>query len=222
MLKVWSIYLPWNAYGQIFDDEMPLTEEMQGYVDPLNVRSSYSMGKRMCECMCVSAYKEYGVPVKIARLSQTFGAGVSLNDNRVFAQFAKAAIAGKDIVLHTKGSSNGNYCYTADAVAGLLTILLNGENAEAYNVVSESTTTTIAQMAQMVSEQITGGESRVIFDIPDNVLTYGYAPDVKLRLSSKKLEKLGWKPLIAPELVTMYRRLIASFKAQESTNAILG
>ena len=77
-------------------------------------------------------------------------------------------------------------------------------------------------MAQMVSEQITGGESRVIFDIPDNVLTYGYAPDVKLRLSSKKLEKLGWKPLIAPELVTMYRRLIASFKAQESTNAILG
>lgn len=63
-----------ECYGQIFDDEMPLTEEMQGYVDPLNVRSSYSMGKRMCECMCVSAYKEYGVPVKIARLAQTFGA----------------------------------------------------------------------------------------------------------------------------------------------------
>ena len=72
-----------------FDDEMPLTEEMQGYVDPLNVRSSYSMGKRMCECMCVSAYKEYGVPVKIARLAQTFGAGIAASDNRVFAQFAK-------------------------------------------------------------------------------------------------------------------------------------
>ena len=212
-----------EVYGTVASaDNHRTTEDELGYIALSSVRSCYPEGKRLCENMCVCYAAQYGVPVKIARLAQTFGAGVSLNDNRVFAQFAKAAIAGKDIVLHTKGSSNGNYCYTADAVAGLLTILLNGENAEAYNVVSESTTTTIAQMAQMVSEQITGGESRVIFNIPDNVLTYGYAPDVKLRLSSKKLEKLGWKPLIAPELVTMYRRLIASFKAQESTNAILG
>ncbi len=179
-----------EVYGTVASaDNHRTTEDELGYIALSSVRSCYPEGKRLCENMCVCYAAQYGVPVKIARLSQTFGAGVSLNDNRVFAQFAKAAIAGKDIVLHTKGSSNGNYCYTADAVAGLLTILLNGENAEAYNVVSESTTTTIAQMAQMVSEQITGGESRVIFDIPDNVLTYGYAPDVKLRLSSKKLEK---------------------------------
>lgn len=204
-----------EVYGTVSSlDNHRTTEDELGYIDLSNVRSCYPESKRLCENMCICYAAQYGIPVKIARLAQTFGAGVSVNDNRVFAQFAKAAMAGKDIVLHTKGESNGNYCYTADAVTGLLTILLNGRNAEAYNVVSENATTTIAQMAQMVSEQITRGNSRVVFDIPDNTLTYGYAPDVKLRLSNEKLEQLGWAPCIAPNLVTMYERLISSFQVQ--------
>lgn len=206
-----------EVYGVIpFSTDHRTTEDELGYINLSSVRSCYPESKRMCENLCVCYAEQYCVPVKIARLAQTFGAGVSLNDSRVFAQFAKAAIAGEDIVLHTHGRSNGNYCYTADTVAGLLTILLKGENAEAYNVVSENATMTIAQMAQMVSEKITGGKSRVIFDIPADAQAYGYAPDTKLRLSGKKLEELGWFPCIAPDLMTMYKRLIASFQAQET------
>lgn len=103
-----------EVYGTVASaDNHRTTEDELGYIALSSVRSCYPEGKRLCENMCVCYAAQYGVPVKIARLSQTFGAGVSLNDNRVFAQFAKAAIAGKDIVLHTKGSSNGNYCYTA-------------------------------------------------------------------------------------------------------------
>lgn len=208
-----------EVYGTVScTDNHRTTEDELGYIDLSSVRSCYPEGKRLCENLCVCYAAQYNVPVKIARLAQTFGAGVSLNDSRVFSQFAKAAIASKDIVLHTKGKSCGNYCYIADAVSGLLTILLSGKNAEVYNVVSERATMTIAQMAQMVSVRITGGKSRVVFDIPDNALTYGYAPDVKLRLSGRKLENLGWKPLIAPGLETMYRRMIASFNAQEKSN----
>ena len=61
---------------------------------------------------------------------------------------------GSDIVLHTEGKSEGNYCYTADAVRALLTILVKGENMQAYNVVNEKSHITIADMAKFVAEKI--------------------------------------------------------------------
>ena len=184
-----------------------------GYIDILSVRSSYSEGKRICECLCAAYASEYGVPVKIARLAQTFGAGVSVADGRVFAQFTKSCLAGTDIVLHTAGKSMGNYCYTADAVRGLLTILLKGKNANAYTVVNPATSMPIREVAQLVSDTLTDGRTRIIFDIPESALTYGYAPDVTMRLSGDKLMALGWEPEV--DLPEMFRRLAASFRAQE-------
>ena len=184
-------------------------EKDLGYIDILNVRSSYSEGKRICECMCAAYFSEYGVPVKIARLAQTFGAGVSREDTRAFAQFARSSIAGEDIILHTRGNSFGNYCYTADAVRGLFTIIFDGENGEAYTVANESTAMPIEDVAALVAKTLSGGKSQVVFDIPDSPLTYGYAPDVKMRLSAEKLEKLGWKPEF--DLAEMFIRLSKSW-----------
>lgn len=69
-------------------------------------------------------------------------AGILPGENRVFAQFAKSVISGRDIVLHTRGLSEGNYCYTRDCVLGLFIILLYGENGEAYNVANPKSHTT--------------------------------------------------------------------------------
>ena len=202
-----------EAFG-ITDPNLERVHENDlGYIDILSVRSSYSEGKRICECLCAAYASEYGVPVKIARLAQTFGAGVSHTDGRVFAQFTKACLEGRDIVLHTEGKSMGNYCYTADAVRGLLTILLGGENANAYTVVNESTSMPIRAVAQLVSDTLTEGKTRIIFDIPESSLTYGYAPDVTMRLSGEKLRSLGWEPEV--ELPEMFRRLAASFRHQK-------
>ena len=189
-----------------------VSEQDLGYIDILNVRSSYSEGKRICECLCSAYASEYAVPVKIARLAQTFGAGVSSKDNRVFAQFTKSCMAGTDIVLHTEGKSMGNYCYTADAVRGLLTVLLRGETAQAYTVVNESTSMQIRQVAQLVSDTLTGGKVKIAFDIPESALTYGYAPDVTMRLSNQKLRGLGWEPTV--DLPEMFRRLAKSFEVE--------
>lgn len=205
-----------EVYGNPYWNNRRTQEGELGFIDNLKIRSCYSEGKRICECLCACYMAEYGVPVKIARLAQTFGAGVSSKETRVFAQFARSAMEGHDIVLHTKGLSVGNYCYTADAVCGLLTILLDGKDGEAYNVVSEETTMRIAEMAQLVADRIAGGRIQVVFDIPEDSLLYGYAPDVELRLSGKKLMELGWKPRIAPNLETMYRRMISSFEAQDA------
>lgn len=180
-------------------------EDDLGYIDPLKVRSNYPESKRLCENMCIAYLTEYGVPVKIARLAQTFGAGILPGENRVFAQFARSAIKGENIVLHTKGLSEGNYCYTRDCMTGLFTILLTGMNGEAYNVSNPASHTTIADMAKMVAEKIAGGKIKVVFDIPDNN-SLGYAADTRMKLNSDKLQSLGWKPEIGLE--EAYRRMI--------------
>lgn len=203
-----------EAFGITDPNLERVTEKDLGYIDILSVRSSYSEGKRICECLCAAYASEYGVPVKIARLAQTFGAGVSVRDGRVFAQFTKSCLAGTDIVLHTAGKSMGNYCYTADAVRGLLTILLKGENANAYSVVNERTSMQIREVAQLVSDTLTGGATKIIFDIPESALTYGYAPDVTMKLSNEKLRGLGWEPEV--DLDEMFRRLAQSFREQSA------
>ena len=104
-----------EVYGTPEEGREWIKEEDYGYLDPLSVRSSYSEGKRMVECLCVSFAKEYGVPVRMARLSQTFGAGVDYADGRVFAEFARCAVEGRDIVLHTQGNTVRSYCYAKDA-----------------------------------------------------------------------------------------------------------
>lgn len=129
-----------------------------GIIDIMNARSCYPMGKRMAENLCFNYFYQYGLPVKIARLAQTFGAGILETDNRVFAQFARSVINKKNIVLHTDGSSIGNYCYSADAILGLILILLNGTNGQAYNVVNEESTMTIRQMAELVATRVAGGQ----------------------------------------------------------------
>ena len=69
-----------EVYGTVTDDRRSLTEDMQGYLDPMATRSSYPLAKRAAEALCHNYADEYGVHVKVARLAQTFGAGVNGND----------------------------------------------------------------------------------------------------------------------------------------------
>lgn len=196
-----------EVFGSTDPSKEIIEEKDLGYVDLASVRSCYPEGKRLVENMCKCYQEEYGVPVKIARLSQTFGAGISKEENRVFAQFARSAINKTDIVLHTKGDSVGNYCYTADALKAIFLLLVDGIDGEAYTVVNESTATTIADMAKMVAKELANNEIKVVFDIPEGN-TFGYAAKTTMKLSSKKLQSLGWKPTI--DLKEMYLRMLES------------
>ena len=195
-----------EVYGNIDClDGHRVQEDEVGEIGLLNARSCYPLGKRMAENICYSYFKEYGVPVKIARLAQTFGAGILPTDNRVFAQFAKAVRNGTDIVLHTRGESIGNYCSIRDVIAGVFTILGSGVNGEAYNVVNERNTMQIRQMAELVAKKIAKGKIGVVYDIPESN-AYGYAADTGLRMSGEKLKKLGWKP--KDDLIKMYLEML--------------
>ena len=153
---------------------------------------------------------QYGIPVKISRLCQTFGAGVEYNDNRVFAQFSRSVIEGKDIILKTKGETVRNYCYTSDAVTGLITIMLKGETAQAYNISNMNTTISIVEMAKLVTTLFPESKSKVVFDIDPDATKLGYNPVMKIQIDSSKLEALGWVPKVS--LKDMFTRLIQYMK----------
>ncbi len=196
-----------EVYGKVDCSEGErVSEERLGDVSLDAPRSCYPLGKRMAEHYCHIFYREYGVPVRIARLAQTFGKGVPPEDGRVFAQFAKAAAEGRDIRLHTSGMSMGNYCEISDTVNAIWTILENGRDGEVYNVVNEDATMRIRDMAQLVAQEIAGGKIKVICGA-DEAGTHGYAEDTGLRLSSEKMRALGWRP--TKGLAEMYRELMS-------------
>jgi len=193
-----------EVYGQTELHEV--NESDLGNLDLSNPRSSYPEGKRLSEMLCVAYATQYSLDVKIARLAQTFGAGTSKDDTRVFARFARSAVAGMNIELHTEGKSKGNYCYIADTVRGLLTILLKGKPGQAYNISNPKASVTIREMAELVANKIGKGNIKVVIEIPDDIKDRGYAPDVGFTLNVDKLKSLGWAPKY--ELVEMYRRML--------------
>ena len=91
----------------------------------------------------------------------------------------------EDIILHTDGSSVGNYCYSADAILGLIYILLKGVNGQAYNVVNEELTMTIKQMAEFVAATVADESISVRHEIPEEMLWL--CCRIKKQTSRKKL-----------------------------------
>ena len=199
-----------EVYGKT--DLKEVGESDLGFIDLTNPRSSYPESKRFCELLCASYSAEYSLPVKIARLARTFGAGTpnDKNDMRVANQFARKAIAGEDIELHTFGNSIANCCYTSDAIRGLLTVLLKGENGQAYNIANPKASATIKEMAEIVANEVCNGEIKVIINVPEDIQKCGYAPDIGYKLNIEKLIALGWNPKYG--LSDMYKRMIADWK----------
>lgn len=194
-----------------------LIPETQGCtLDSMVVRSCYPIAKRLCENLCASFSQEYNVPAKVIRLAQTFGPGVLKDDKRVFAEFARDAIEGNDIVLQTAGISKREYLYTADAVTAILTVLLYGTGGEAYNAGNPETYCSITEMAQLVAEQIAKDKIHVQFPQNKAEKNSKYPPSHHLHLDVSKLESLEWKP--TKNLKEMYLRMLAEMKKQSIHN----
>ena len=185
----------------------PVAESDFGLLDPASARSSYPEAKRLAENLCAAYAKEHGVDVTIARLTQTFGPGVVRGDTRVFAQFAEAVLEKRDIVLHTEGRTARCYCYIDDAVSAILTLAEKGASGEAYNVANPETYCTIREMAEALAAA--HPPTRVVVDL-SGAAGRGYAPEFRMRLSTAKLEALGWSPHTG--LPESYERLIDSWR----------
>ncbi len=181
-----------EVYG-IQETDEKIDESHNTRLDPMNPRFCYPESKRLCENLCAAYFREYQVPAKTIRLTQTIGPGVDYRDKRVFAEFARCVVEETDIILHTRGETKRCYLSVADAVDAIFIVLCKGAPGEAYNAANEETYCSIYEMAEMAAEKCAGGRIRVIVR-EDDILKYGYAPTLHLNLDTSKLRNLGWAP----------------------------
>lgn len=199
-----------EIYGQVSYKEN-VSEHDYGYLDPLDIRSCYSESKRMAETLCVSWLTQYSIPTKIVRLFHTYGPGMSLDDGRVFADFVADVINGRDIHLKSDGSAKRAFCYRADAMRGIFTVLFQGTNGEAYNVGNESCEISILDLSKLIADLFPELNLRVIEGVaPVSNIDYVKSSINRICPDSTHLRLLGWKPTFT--LQEGFRKTILSYK----------
>lgn len=180
-----------EIYGNTSKGETP--EDGYGYIDAVNTRSCYPISKKACETATVCFSLQNDLNVSIGRLSYIFGAGMKKDDSKVVAILSRAAAKREEMVLKSKGEQLRSYTYISDAVTGLLTVLLNGENRQAYNIASSLCITTIANMGRTLEEIYYDDGVRLRFDLPTQDEKSRFSPIEDSVLSNEKLHALGWR-----------------------------
>lgn len=180
-----------EIYGENRGDVEFFDENYCGYINSNTMRAGYPESKRCGEALCQAYKAQKGLDVVIPRPTRSYGPTMLMSDTKAISQFIKKGIAGEDIVLKSKGTQYYSYSYVADTVAGLLYILLCGENGEAYNIAEEHSDIMLKDLAEIIAG-ING--KRVVFEIPDAVEAAGYSTATKARLDGHKLKGIGWRP----------------------------
>ena len=185
-----------EVYGTKSND-LPFEENEYGFIDILNPRNSYSVGKRASETLCVSYAKEYGVESVIVRPGHIYGPTAGKKDNRVSSQWPYAVSRGENIVMKSDGAQIRSYCYCLDCASAILTILIKGENCRAYNIANPASVISIKQMAEILTAY---ANVELITEIPTEEEKRGFNPMSNSSLNSDSLFALGWKGCFPADL----------------------
>lgn len=181
-----------DIYGQMGNTDR-LKEDMAGYLDPLNVRNSYSCGKRAAESLCKAYQVKYGLPVFIVRPFQIIGPGPELNDGRLHIDFISQIIEEEKIVLKSDGTAIRTFMYITDAIKAIFYVMLLGISGEAVNIVAESGEASVKELADMMADNVIDKNIEVIFDYEQrNTIEVTGALSV-VTGDSSKLRNLGWE-----------------------------
>ena len=199
-----------EIYGENRGDVDLFDENYCGYINSNTMRAGYPESKRCGEALCQAYRKQRSLDIVIPRFTRSYGPTMLRNDTKAISQFINKAIEGEDIVLKSAGTQFYSYTYVADAVSGLLTIMLCGINGEAYNIASEDSDIMLKDLAELIANNV---GRKVVFEVPDDIEAAGYSNATKARLDGKKLKKLGWKPRYTIE--AGMRRTLAMLKREK-------
>lgn len=184
-----------EVYGKK-DGDQPYREGEYGYIDLLNPRNSYSVGKRAAETLCASYAVEYGVESVIVRPGHIYGPTASPHDNRVSSAWAYAVARGEDIIMKSDGSQLRSYCYCLDCASAMLKVLLKGENVHAYNISNPESIVSIKEMAELLAKS---AGVKLIREEASEYERKGFNPMGNSALDGTSLLNLGWKGLFDAE-----------------------
>jgi len=154
-------------------------------VDAAEGTDTYSIAKRAAEELCKAYSLQYKVYVNIVRPYQIIGAGISLQDGRLHADFLNQLKTTGEIKLKTDGKALRTFLYISDAILGMFFVLLKGKNGEIFNICSEKGNASVLELAKLFAGNAVVKIGKPATKSPPSVTG-----------NSEKLRKLGWKPFI--------------------------
>ncbi len=189
-----------EVYG---DPEVhPQPESYWGHVNPIGRRSCYDEGKRVAETLMMDYYRQNKVDIKIARIFNTYGPRMALNDGRVVSNFIIQALKGENITIYGDGSQTRSFQYVDDLLTGVFRFM-NAEDFIGPVNLGNPVEFTIKELAQKVID-LTGSSSKMVDKpLPSDDPTQRQ-PDISLAK-----EKLDWEPKV--DLEEGLKKTIAYF-----------
>ena len=175
-----------EVYG---DPEIhPQTEDYWGNVNPIGLRACYDEGKRCAETLFFDYHRQHGMAIKVARIFNTYGPRMRIDDGRVMSNFIIQALQGEDITIYGDGSQTRSFCFIDDMVEGILQFASDGSNFPGPLNLGNSDEYTIQKLAKIILK-LTNSKSKLVYKNLPSDDPKRRRPDITL---AKK--KLSWEP----------------------------
>ncbi len=180
--------------SEVYGDPLqhPQREDYWGNVNPIGPRGVYDEAKRFAEALTMAYHRAHGVDTRIARIFNTYGPRMRLDDGRVVPNFIGQALRGEPLTVYGDGSQTRSFCYVSDLVEGIYRLLLSDE-VEPVNL-GNPTEMTILDFAHLVN-RLTGNKAGIVYEnyrIPND-------PQVRQPDISKARRALNWEPQVGLE-----------------------
>jgi UDP-glucuronate decarboxylase len=198
-----------EVYGN--PTQHPQSEAYWGSVNPVGPRSCYDEGKRCAETLFFDYYRQHRVPIRVARIFNTYGPRMLSDDGRVVSNFIVQALKGDAITVYGDGSQTRSFCYVDDLVDGLIRLMGASDEVTGPINLGNPGEFTILQLAEKVVAK-TRSRSKILFKALPQDDPRQRRPDITLAQNT-----LGWHPTI--QLDEGLDRTIAYFKSQLSDNS---
>ena len=166
----------------------PQTEEYWGNVNPIGFRSCYDEGKRCAETLFFDYRRQHNMPIKVARIFNTYGPRMHPNDGRVVSNFIVQALRGEDITIYGDGSQSRSFCYVDDLVEAMLRMMKTPSEVTGPINIGNPNEFSILELAELVIQMI-GTKSKIKFEPLPSDDPRQRQPDI-----SKARAVLGWEP----------------------------
>jgi len=191
-----------EVYGD--PDVNPQKEDYWGRVNPIGPRSCYDEGKRAAECLMMDYHRQNNVKVKIARIFNTYGPRMALNDGRVVSNFVIQALKGENITVYGDGSQTRSFCYVDDMIDGLIRMMESDDGFPGPVNLGNPDEFRILDLAKTIMG-MTGNRSKIVFRPLPQDDPMQRNPDISL---ARRI--LGWHPRV--KLEEGLARTIAYFR----------
>ena len=195
-----------EVYGD--PEEHPQSEDYWGHVNPIGPRSCYDEGKRCAETLFFDYRRQHNLPIKVARIFNTYGPRMHPDDGRVVSNFIVQALKGESITIYGDGSQTRSFCYVDDLVTGLIRLMRTEDDCTGPVNLGNPNEFQIKQLAERVLALV-GSRSNIIYkELPQDD-PQQRRPDITLAK-----DRLNWQPSIALDdglfrTVEYFRALLA-------------